>query len=112
MDMSQLILRGATQPINFTAGGAGDTTVRVVGPGKRFIIFYLHLEASATVDLIVKSGATPITGAIAITASQVYDFEAGGAPVLSGSVVGDDLILNVSAATDVDGWAYLAEVDQ
>lgn len=107
-----LILRGVTQAINFTAGGAGDTTVRVIGAGKRFVIFYLHLASSATATLIVKSGATAITGEIALTSSIVYDFESGGSPVLCGTAVGDDLIFTMSAAANIDGWAYMAEIDQ
>lgn len=102
---------GFTQAINFTAGGAGDSTVRAVAAGKKFIIFYLHLESSASIDMILKSGTTELTGVIAITGTQVYDFEASGAPILKAAASGDDFIINVSGAADVDGWAYMAEID-
>ena len=111
-DFNILILRGYSTPINLTFGGSGDATVKTIVPGKKFIVFYLHLEASATVDLIFKSQATDMTGVIAITASQVYDFEAGGMPLLKATATGDDFIINASAACDVDGWAYMAEIDQ
>ena len=106
-----LIVNGFTLAINFTAGGAGDTTVRTVGAGKRFVIHYLHLEASASIDMIFKSGTTALSGAIAITATQTYDFEMGGEPILKGAATGDDFIINVSGAADVDGWAYMSEID-
>ena len=107
-----LIRAGFTQPINFTAGGAGDNTVRAATVGKKWVVFYLHLEASASIDMLIKSGSTALTGAIAITASQVYDFESAGAPILKGSATGESFVINVSAATDIDGWAFMAEIDQ
>lgn len=111
MSFGAYILNGFTVAINFTAGGAGDTTVRTVVPGKKFVVFYLHLECNAAIDLIIKSGATEITGAIALTGTQVYDFDSSGAPILKGASDGDDLVFNVSGAADVDGWAYIAEID-
>lgn len=107
---SGLVVAGFTVSINLTSAGA-DETIRVVGAGKRFLVHYLHLESSAGVDLIFKSGATPLSGAIAITGTQVYDFEMSGEPFLKGAAVGDDFIINVSAAADLDGWAYMTEID-
>lgn len=107
----RLLSAGITEKINITYGGAGDSTVVSVPAGKVFIVTYMHLEASATLDLIIKSGSTEITGTIANTASSVFDIESGGAPVLKGRASGDDLVLNSSAAGDVDGWVYYALVD-
>lgn len=112
MDFDALILRGYTAPVNLTFGGAGNAIVKAIDPGKKFVVFYLHLEASASVDLIFKSEGTEMTGVIAITASQVYDFEASGMPILKGTATGDDFIINASGACDVDGWAYMGEIDQ
>ena len=101
-----------TQAINLTAGGAGNNTVRAATPGKRWVIFFLHLESSASIDLIVKSGTVELTGALAITATTVLDFSAGGAPILKASDRNLTFVINTSAAGDVDGWALMAEIDE
>ena len=104
-----LLTRGFVVPINFTAGGAGDTTVRAAVTGRGWVITYLHLECSASIDLLFKSGTTALTGVIAITGTQVYDFEASGAPILKSSASGEAFVINCSGAADVDGWAYMME---
>lgn len=107
-----LVTYGFTQAINFTAGGAGDTTVRSVVAGKKFVVTHAYIESSAAIDLIVKSGATALSGTIAIAANGSVEFKNGGAPIWKGSATGDDLVFNVSGAADIDGFAYMQEVDR
>jgi hypothetical protein len=107
-----LVAFGFTKKINFTAGGAGDTTVHTVAAGKKFVITYLYLESSASIDLLLKSGTTEMTGVMAITATTSLKFDCAGAPVFKATTTGDDFIINASGAGDVDGFAFMAEVDQ
>lgn len=107
-----LIEFGQCVAINLTFAGAEDKTVAAVPAGQKWVVTYMHLECSATVDLIVKSGATEITGALAMTATAVYDIESSGAPVLKATATGDDLIIRASGACDVDGWVYYALVSK
>lgn len=107
----RMLNAGETIAINITFGGAGDSTVLSVPAGKKFVVTYMHLEASATLDLIIKSGSTEITGLMAMTATSIFDAESSGAPILKGRASGDDLVFNSSAAGDVDGWVYYALVD-
>ena len=107
-----LVISGFTQAINFTAGGAGNNTVRPAVPSKRWMIFVLHLESDSSIDLIIKSGTVELTGALAITATTVRDFSAGGIPILKASDRNLTFVINTSGAGDVDGWALMAEIDE
>lgn len=73
---------------------------------------HAYIESSAAIDILVKSGSTALSGTIAIAANGFVEFKNGGAPIWKATATGDDFILNVSGAADIDGFAYMQEVDR
>lgn len=101
--------RAITVPISTTAA-SGDATIHATTAGLRFVVFYLVVASSAGVDVTIKSGATAISGAIAFAAGAEKIWGANMVPVLKGRAAGDAFILNASGATNLRGFAVLAEM--
>jgi hypothetical protein len=93
--------------------GAATFTVMTATPGKRWVIYGMTLRASAAMSVQILSGATAVTGPLAITftAAGMISFEnAGGEALIVGRDGGDTLDLTQSAAGDLDGWITVGEL--
>jgi hypothetical protein len=92
-----------TIPIDIAASGAN--TVLTVPAGMRFLVHYMHLDASAAVNVTVLSGTTPLTGLLRFAAAGQRTFENGGDVVIKGRFGAQrNLVLSLSGAVDVDGF--------
>jgi hypothetical protein len=98
-------------PINKAT--AADHVLEAVGVGRLFLVFAVFLQTEGTVDVTFKSGTTAITGAIAMATAGLADFywSNGGDPLWRGVAAGDDFIMTLSAAVQVNGWASLMKID-
>jgi hypothetical protein len=88
------------------AAAAGDLVVKAVGPGRMWVVTALFLQTEGGTDVTLKSGATAITGPVAMATAalrEVY-WSNGGSPIFRSRAAGDDIVLNVSAAIQVNGW--------
>jgi len=101
--------RAITVPIS-TTGASGDATIHATTAGLRFVVFYIVLASSAGVDVTLKSGATAISGAMPIAAAAEKTWGASMVPVLKGRAAGDAFVINASGATNLRGFAVLAEM--
>lgn len=101
--------RAITVPIS-TTGASGDATIHSTTSGLRFVVFYLVVASSAGVDLTLKSGATAISGAMPIAAGAEKTWGASMVPVLKGRAASDAFVINASAATNLRGFALVAEM--
>ncbi len=106
---SKLWGRAITVPIS-TTGASGDATIHTTTAGLRFVVFYIVLASSAGVDVTIKSGATAISGAMPFAAGAEKTWGANMVPIMKGRAAGDAFILNASGATNLRGFALLAEM--
>lgn len=86
---------------------SGDNTVLTVAADMRFFIKKLCLVAKGAVDVQLKSGAAAITGVCAMAANQEFYWQQeinNEDYLFIGAALGDDLIINLSAAVVVGGW--------
>lgn len=86
---------------------SGDTTVLTVASDMRFHIKKLVLVAKAAVDVQLKSQGTAITGVCAMAANQQFYWQREVNEedyLFYGLALGDDFIINLSAAVVVGGW--------
>jgi len=100
---------GRTVAIN-NAAASGDLTIHTTTTGTKFVVYMIFVQAEGATDLTFKSGSTSISGAIAyaINAEAIY----GGsvAPIFMGRTKGDNFVMNVSAAVQVNGFAVIGEL--
>lgn len=94
------------------SASSGDLTVRAIDAGERFVVYGLFLQSEGTTDVTAKSGSTALTGAIATAANDQLSFFNNGFPVLIGDATGDDFIINVSAAVQINGFANIGVLKQ
>jgi len=93
-----------------TTGATGDVTIHTTTSGIYFVVFYLFVASSAAVSVTAKSGSTAISGAIPFAAAAEKTWSADGVPVFKGRAAGDAFVLNASGATDLRGFALIAEM--
>lgn len=92
---------------------ADDHVIQAVADGRLFVVTAMYLQAEDTVDVTVKSGATAIAGPIAMataTLREVY-WSNGGSPIMRGRAAGDDLVLTLGQAIQVNGWVSYFIID-
>jgi hypothetical protein len=90
------------------AGASGDLVLKAVAAGRMFILYAIYLQPEGNTDLTLKSGATALTGPIAGTSTSTFFWSNAGAPIARSIADGGDLVLGVSAAVQVNGWATYA----
>lgn len=104
-------LSSRTKSVAVNIAGSGDNTVHTVTSGTRFVVYYIWLQAEAAVTITFKSGAsTSISGAIDFALAAEKSWGAGGIPALRGNAVGDNFIINLSGAVQVNGFALVGEI--
>lgn len=97
-----------TYPINIT--GSGDKVVLIGQADKRITVYNYTVLSDIDSVLIFKSGTRSMSGAMPILASGGWaPSGAHNLPVLQCSV-GEDFIINVSNAADIDGHYMAAYV--
>ena len=106
---STLAARGRTVAVNISS--SGDNTVHTVTSGTRFVVYQLWLQAEATVEVTIKSGAsTSISGQIEFATDAEKGWGEGSVkPVFIGRAIGDNFIINLGAAIQVNGFAVVVE---
>lgn len=103
MSMTFAQTRVLIAPVAASASGAN--IVIAVPAGQRVLVYSYVLVASGTVTAQWNSGATALSGALALTAAQGA-VSVGGSqdvPVLVTAASGDDLVLTLGGATAVNG---------
>jgi hypothetical protein len=93
---------GKTIPIDIAS--SGDNTILTVPDGHRFLISYLHLDAAAAVDVVLKSGTVVLSGLLRFAAAGNKTFSNSGDVVVKGRLTQNDFIINLSGAVSVDGF--------
>lgn len=85
---------------------AADHVLQAIAAGRLFVVTAVYLQTEGTVDVTFKSGATAITGPIAMaTAAQsTFFWTNAGSPIFRGRAGGDDLVMTLSGAIQVNGW--------
>lgn len=100
--------------VNFEVdcAASGNNTIYNVTNGQRVLVLDLFLQAEADVTIQVRSAATDLTGPIDFTTATARErrFSNGGIPVFKTVATGDDLILNLSGAVQVNGYGVAVEV--
>lgn len=99
-----VMVTGQSVPINTNAG---SLNVYTPSPGSLFIVLHLFLEAEGATDVTLKSGATPITGAINFAANDEKEWKNAPFPVFKGLAPGDVFVLANSAPAQINGWALI-----
>lgn len=94
------------------AAASGDLTVKAIAAGERFVVFHLFLQSEGATDVSVKSASTSLTGAVLTASGDEFEWKNSGFPVFVGTATGDDFILNVSAAVQVNGFATIGVIKQ
>jgi hypothetical protein len=99
--------RARTVPINVAT--AADHTLHTPQSDRRWMLLDLYLQAEGNVDATFKSGSTAVSGAIALTTSLIIDRANQGLPIMAGRTAGQALVLTLSGAVQVNGWATVIE---
>lgn len=103
-----LASRGRTVAVNISS--SGDNTVHTVTSGTRFVIYHLWLQAEAAVEVTLLSGATAISGQIEFAVDAEKQWQGhGGMPVFVGRAIGNNFIINLGGAVQVNGFALVGE---
>jgi hypothetical protein len=89
---------------------ATDHTVRAIDAAHRFVVYQIFIEAEGAVDVTIKSGSTALTGAINFAANDEKEWKNGGVPVFRGRALGDDFVITLSAAEQVNGFVVIGEL--
>ena len=89
---------------------SGDNTVHIVTAGRRFIVWHLWLQAEAAVEVTAKSGSTAVSAPINFALNAEKEWKNAGLPVFKGRAVGENFILNLSGAFQVNGFALIGEM--
>jgi hypothetical protein len=86
--------------------------LQAVGSSHIFCVYALFLQAEGTVTVTFKSGTTAITGPIkmATAALATFYWSNGGDPIFRGVASGDDFIMELGQAIQVNGWASLVKM--
>jgi len=108
--------RVRTVPIN-TTGGTTTVIVHATTSGLFFVVFYLYIASSAGIDVTIASclpgspyTATALSGAIPFAAAAEKTWAASGIPVFKGRAAGDTFNVTPSGATNLRGFALVAEI--
>jgi hypothetical protein len=91
---------------------AASITVHSVPAGRLFIVYDLCLQVEADATLQLRSGATDLTGPMNLLAATQPPnrWANAGFPVFRGAASGDDFIIVNAGTVQVNGWAFLKEV--
>lgn len=101
--------------IEIDCAGSGANTLRAVAVGRRLVVFSIWMQAEADVTAQIRSGAVDLTGPINLYANVTnihneVEFKNAGCPVFKTVASGEDLILNLSGAVQVNGTAFAVEI--
>ena len=92
------------------AAAAGDTTVVAAAAGKTVRVYGLRLSAAAAVTVQIKDGAGTILEVVNLGAGVPFVLQAVGFPHYA-LTQGNALIINASAAVQVDGLALYSNTN-
>ena len=103
---------GQTVVIN----GSGNETLVAADEGKRWMIFYVYVQAGANTNLTFNSGGTALSGALRVAQSTAaapapLSLGDGTVPVFIGTAVNEAITVTNSAAAQLDGFAVVMGVD-
>ncbi len=100
-------LRDTVKVVEFSLVGNPNIAVP---SGKRFVVYHLEIEAAGAQTVKIKSAATNLTGALAISATPRI-FKNDLVPVFVGQDTGDNLIIEQQAAAiQIDGFIVYQEL--
>ncbi len=103
---------GLIAAISLNAASAGDNTIATIPAGRRFIVTHLLMESSGATDIIFKSGSTSLTGAFAWPTTGLPELGDRRSVLLRAAALGDNFIINSSAAVNLNGWVQYMEFPQ
>lgn len=89
--------------VDFSAGG--DNTIIAAVAGKRILVHRLILVVSAATSIIVKRGATALTGAMSMSANGALSLDTTGEPWFT-TDINENFVINLSAGVQVGGSIY------
>ena len=89
---------------------SGDNTVHTTTAGRRFIVYHLWLQAEGAVDITFKSGATVLSAPLSFALNAERGWISSGVPILRGNAVGDNFVINLGGAVQVNGFALVGEI--
>ncbi|ANS05910.1 hypothetical protein [uncultured Mediterranean phage] len=92
------------------SGASGDYTIHATPAGVRFICPHIYLHSEGAIAATFKSGSTNISGPISIAAEEVMEVLNDGFGVFHGRLSGEDFVVNVSAAQQINGFAVIGEL--
>jgi hypothetical protein len=100
-------------PINIAANG--ENTVHTTTAGKRFVIYNIWLQAEAACEVTFRSkipagASTDISGAINFAAAAERGWISSGVPIFRGNAVGDNFVIFLNGAFQVNGFALVGEI--
>jgi type IV secretory pathway protease TraF len=93
------------------AAASGDLTVHTTTAGKRFVVYHVWLQAEGATDITFKSGATALSGPLAFAINAERGWISSGVPIIRGNAVGDNFVIAISAAVQVNGFALVGEIE-
>lgn len=103
-------LASNTRTVAITTASSGDNTIHTVTSGTRFAIYYIWIQAEGAVDVTFKSGATAISGALAFALNSEKEWGGYGLPILVGRATGENFVVNLGGAVQVNGLALIGEM--
>lgn len=89
---------------------SGDNTILAATAGRRFCVYHLWLQAEAAVDVTLKSGSTSLTAPITFAANAEKEWKNSGVGIFVARAAGNNLVLNLSGAVQVNGFVTLSEM--
>lgn len=98
--------------VKIATTGSGDKTIYTPPTGKRWVLYYMNIESDGATDVVIKSGATAMSGIFALTTTIRPPFQNSGSPVAIANAASDTFVLNSSAVQSMDGWAILGLLDR
>ena len=104
-------LSAMAKSVAVNIAGSGDNTVHTTTAGKRFVVYHVWLQAEAAVDITFKSGAsTSLSGPLAFAINSERGWISSGVPIFRGNAVGDNFVINLGGAVQVNGFALVGEI--
>ena len=113
MDQTEFLpsLSASAKSVAVDIASNGDNTVHTVTAGKRFVIYHLWLQAEAAVEIKVKSGSTSLSAPLNFAINAERGWISDGVPIFRGNAVGDNFVINLSGAIQVNGFALVGEIN-
>lgn len=92
------------------ADADGDNTIVAAVAGKRLRVFGYALGSSSGAECDIKSGASTILAEFTLAANGQVSYAGGDASPAFETSVGEAVVINTTAAQDVNGHLVYAEV--